>query len=131
MKQFVLKIDEWSNLFWKLMNILITYRLDWGRTTTMKITSMHLVLIYNHKIWFYSAKKTTCDKFHNRRVPNIERTVILVYLLFSIADRPFTHFVHLAIIILFLITYIKISIIISPEIDMYPWCFSKALFANS
>lgn len=27
------------------MNILITYRLDWGRTTTMKITSMHPVLI--------------------------------------------------------------------------------------
>lgn len=27
------------------MTILITYRLDWGRTTTMKITSMHLSLI--------------------------------------------------------------------------------------
>lgn len=27
------------------MNILITYRLDWGRTTTMKITSMQLSLI--------------------------------------------------------------------------------------
>lgn len=102
------------------MNILITYRLDWGRTTTMKITSMHLLLILITKFDSTMPKKTTCDKFHNRRVPNIERTVILVYLLFSIADRTFTHFVHLSIIILFLITYIKISIIISPEINMYP-----------
>lgn len=31
------------------MNILITYRLDWGRTTTMKITSMHPVLILIRK----------------------------------------------------------------------------------
>lgn len=96
------------------MNILITYRLDWGRTTTMKITSMHLVLILIRKFDSIVPKKTTCDKFHNRRVPNIERTVILVYLLFSIADRTFTHFVHLAIVILFLITYIKIFIIVSP-----------------
>lgn len=60
------------------MNILITYRLDWGRTTTMKITSMHLVLILITKFDSTVPKKTTCDKFHNRRVPNIERTVILV-----------------------------------------------------
>lgn len=57
MKQFVLKIDEWSNLFWKLMNILITYRLDWGRTTTMKITSMHLVLILIRKFDSIVPKK--------------------------------------------------------------------------
>lgn len=72
------KIDEWSNLFWKLMNILITYRLDLGRTTTVKITSMHLLLILITKFDSTMPKKTTCDKFHNRRVPNIERTVILV-----------------------------------------------------
>lgn len=39
------------------MNILITYRLDWGRTTTMKITSMHPVLILIRKFDSIVPKK--------------------------------------------------------------------------
>lgn len=39
------------------MNILITYRLDWGRTTTMKITSMHPVLILIRKFDSILPKK--------------------------------------------------------------------------
>lgn len=68
------------------MNILIIYRLDWGRIIIMKIISMYFVLILIRKFDFIVLKKIICDKFYNRRVLNIERIVNLVFILFFIVD---------------------------------------------